>query len=260
MLDQDSADGLLSATVYDADDNKIGRVGRVYLDDRSGQPAWVTVQTGLFGTKESFLPLGQARLDGDRLIVPIAKDAVKNAPHVDPDAGHLSADEERQLYAHYGLSHDDDAGDGLGDGFDDKGGALSRDSVDDRSDAGDEETRRDTSPPSMVAPIPVPVPMPDKSSSPVAPTPTPYATADESPRSPTGEQSPPGGGAGSSRGGQGQDPPPGLRLRRHMVTEEQQITVPVVREEYILEPDPDAAGGVVTGRDDVSPSQPPAPR
>lgn len=28
-----------------------------YLDDATGQPTWVTVSTGLFGTRESFAPL-----------------------------------------------------------------------------------------------------------------------------------------------------------------------------------------------------------
>jgi len=102
MLDQTSGDDLLNATVYDTEGNKIGRVGRVYLDDRSGEPEWVTVHTGLFGTKESFLPLAQARLEGEQLTVPIGKDAVNSTHHLDLDSGHLSLEVERQQYQHYG--------------------------------------------------------------------------------------------------------------------------------------------------------------
>jgi len=40
-----------------------------------------TVQTGLFGTKESFVPLAQADLTDDGLSVPYTKDQVKDAAH-----------------------------------------------------------------------------------------------------------------------------------------------------------------------------------
>lgn len=180
MLDRGSADDLLDATVYDTDDNKIGSVGAVYLDDDSGHPEWVTVNTGLFGTTESFLPLGQARLDGERLIVPIAKDAVKNAPHIDPETGHLSLEEEQQLYRHYGLSH---------------------------GEADEQITAYDPGPGVELAEAG------ERATGPEAAEPA------------------------SAPAGQPRIAQPGLRLRRHLVTEQQQITVPVVREEYILEPD-----------------------
>jgi len=36
---------------------KLGGIGQIYVDDQSGEPEWVTVKTGLFGTAESFVPL-----------------------------------------------------------------------------------------------------------------------------------------------------------------------------------------------------------
>src|SRR4028118_2323038 len=41
-------------------DGKHGTVGEVYLDDETGRPEWATVRTGLFGTKEAFVPLADA--------------------------------------------------------------------------------------------------------------------------------------------------------------------------------------------------------
>ena len=35
--------------VIDSNDDKIGKVGQVFLDDETGEPAWVTVKTGMFG-------------------------------------------------------------------------------------------------------------------------------------------------------------------------------------------------------------------
>lgn len=98
-----STEQLLTLTAYDADGEKIGSIGQVYRDDATGRPEWVTVKTGWFGMKESFVPLAGARSDGEGLHVPHAKDVVKDAPRVDADQ-HLDSDEEHRLYRHYGLS------------------------------------------------------------------------------------------------------------------------------------------------------------
>lgn len=101
MLDQDQINDVFDRDLYGSDGDKIGSVKQVYTDDQSGKPEWVTVSTGLFGTKETFVPLADADLSGDRLTVPFTKDFVKDAPNLDAD-GHLSPEEERQLYSYYG--------------------------------------------------------------------------------------------------------------------------------------------------------------
>jgi uncharacterized protein (TIGR02271 family) len=104
MLGQDQIDQVQGSTAYGSDGEKIGSVGQIYLDDQSGQPAWVTVNTGLFGTSESFVPLSEASFSGDRLTVPYDKDKIKNAPNVSED-GHLSPEEEQALYDYYGMGY-----------------------------------------------------------------------------------------------------------------------------------------------------------
>jgi uncharacterized protein (TIGR02271 family) len=84
-------------------DGKHGTVGEVYLDDETGRPEWATVRTGLFGTKEAFVPLADATVQGSELRLPYDKDKVKNAPHVDVSGGHLSPQEEQELYRYYGV-------------------------------------------------------------------------------------------------------------------------------------------------------------
>jgi uncharacterized protein (TIGR02271 family) len=103
MITQDDLQRLFGTDVYGSDAGKIGSVGQVYLDDRTGDPEWVSVRTGLFGTKESFVPLQGAELDADGLQVPFGKDQVKGAPRIDAD-GDLSPAEEDELYSYYGLS------------------------------------------------------------------------------------------------------------------------------------------------------------
>ncbi|MDQ6897286.1 MAG: PRC-barrel domain-containing protein, partial [Actinomycetota bacterium] len=93
---------IMGSTVTGSD-GKIGEVGQVFLDDQTDAPEWVTVRTGLFGTKESFVPIAEATLADGGLKVPYSKDLVKDAPRVDVEQGHLSLDEEAELYRHYGL-------------------------------------------------------------------------------------------------------------------------------------------------------------
>jgi len=88
--------------VLGADGDKIGGIGQIYLDDSTGDPSWVTAKTGLFGTKESFVPLEGADVRGNDVVVRYDKAKVKDAPNVDPD-GSLSPEEENRLYDYYGL-------------------------------------------------------------------------------------------------------------------------------------------------------------
>ncbi len=105
MLTQDQIETISRATVISSTGDKIGKVGQVYVDDQSGEPAWVSVNTGLFGTSESFAPLRGANLEGDDLRVGYSKDEVKNAPRVDAD-GHLSEENEDTLYTYYATDQD----------------------------------------------------------------------------------------------------------------------------------------------------------
>jgi uncharacterized protein (TIGR02271 family) len=106
MLDVQDARSIMGATAYGSDGDKIGKVGQVFLDDQSGRPEFVTVNTGLFGTSETFIPVSGASFSGDRLEVPYTKDKVKGAPNVGVDSGHLDESEEQRLYEYYGMGYD----------------------------------------------------------------------------------------------------------------------------------------------------------
>ncbi|MFI9028999.1 DUF2382 domain-containing protein [Streptomyces sp. NPDC053560] len=104
MITQEQIPVVLEHPVYDAEGNKIGDAKHVFFDDLTGRPDWVTVRTGLFGTKETFVPTLEATVVEDHLEVPYPKSTIKDAPHVDVDAGgHLSQSDEERLFAHYGL-------------------------------------------------------------------------------------------------------------------------------------------------------------
>jgi stress response protein YsnF len=84
----------------DAEGNRIGKVSRVYLDQQTGQPVWVLVETGLFGTRQSFAPIHGSRLDGELVVLAVSKDQIKDAPNIDKDA-HISESEEEALRQYY---------------------------------------------------------------------------------------------------------------------------------------------------------------
>jgi uncharacterized protein (TIGR02271 family) len=92
------------ATLVDRDGDRVGTIDAIYLDDQTGEPEWALVNTGLFGTKSSFVPLAQASSSGDQVQVPYQKQLVKDAPRIDTDQ-HLSEAEEQQLWTHYGLDY-----------------------------------------------------------------------------------------------------------------------------------------------------------
>lgn len=102
MLTREDMEGLLNrgGDVIGRDGGKIGSIGQLYTDDETGDPTWVAVKTGLFGTSQSFIPLEGAWIESNDLVVPYTKDYVKDAPRVEAE-GHLEPEEEDRMYAHY---------------------------------------------------------------------------------------------------------------------------------------------------------------
>jgi hypothetical protein len=105
VIDNDQYDALANADVGTMGGDKLGSVQQVYLDDVTGQPAWVTVRTGLFGGNLTFVPLAGASWDDGTVRVPYEKDFVHDAPNVDADA-HLEAEQEAELYHYFRLEYD----------------------------------------------------------------------------------------------------------------------------------------------------------
>jgi uncharacterized protein (TIGR02271 family) len=200
VITQNDIARLADTDVYDTDGDKIGSVGQVYLDDESGNPEWVTVKTGLFGTKETFIPLQNASVADDRVTVAYGKDQVKDAPRIEAD-GPVSHDDESELYTYYGLSGAGNQRTGYQDDATYSAGTDTAKSSG-RKNRGDDN-----------------------------------AMTRSEERLVTGTRTEEAGKA---------------RLRKHVVTEQQQVTVPVSHEEVRLEREPitDAnAGDAYDGTD-----------
>jgi len=214
-----SIDELYRGTVYDSTGDKIGSVKQVYTDDTTGQPQFVTVNTGLFGTRESFVPVRGATTRGDEIHVPYTKDFVKDAPNIDAD-GHMDEREQDELFRYYeysggGYTTDRDVTTGvggvggLGDGSLDRDRDLDRDLDVDRGLDTDRTGLDDDS----------------------------IVRREEQLR------------VGTERVESGR-----LRIRKHVVTEQQTVTVPVEREEFevVREPLDGTSSGGSLGDDEIA--------
>ncbi|MEJ3652672.1 PRC and DUF2382 domain-containing protein [Actinomycetes bacterium KLBMP 9759] len=101
MITQDMIPQIVGQQAYDRDGQKIGKIGQVFVDGQDGSPKWASVNTGLFGLTESFVPLERADMHDRDLTLAVSKDEVKDAPKVDDSADHISVEEERKLNRHY---------------------------------------------------------------------------------------------------------------------------------------------------------------
>jgi uncharacterized protein (TIGR02271 family) len=196
MITQDQLRTVIGSTAYDRDGDKLGKVGQVYYDDDTDQPRWITVNTGLFGTHESFVPVEGMELAGDRVTVAYDKATVKDAPNIAED-GHLSPEEEQRLYQHYGMGYGTQAAGNAGGGM---AGGRDRDGDGVYDDKARTAVGRDTSGPT---------------------TDDAMTRSEEQLR--VGTETHEAGRA---------------RLRKHVVTEHQQVQVPVSREEVRVEREP----------------------
>ena len=201
---------LIDSAVVDPAGNKLGKVGNVYLADATHQPEWITVKTGLFGTKESFVPLSGAHTDKDGVHVRVDKDAVSDAPRIDAD-GHLSPEESAQLYQHYGLpmprtSPDGRMGDRTGDRTQGRDPAMGGTGKGMPGKAGMAESGRDKAAAGR-------------------------GKSEKDDRTMTRSEERLNVGTEQVETGH-------VRLRKYVVTEEQQVTVPVRHEEVRIEREP----------------------
>jgi uncharacterized protein (TIGR02271 family) len=124
--------------LYGSDGEKLGTIEEIYLDTDTDQPEWALIATGMFGTKQSFVPLRDASASDDGVTVPFDKATVKDSPKVDPD-GQLSESEEAELYRHYGREYS--AGDSSADATGGPGRDVSGRNTDDAMTRSEEELR-----------------------------------------------------------------------------------------------------------------------
>jgi uncharacterized protein (TIGR02271 family) len=94
-------------TVIDRNGDKIGKIDALYVDQQIDKPEWALVNTGLFGTRSSFVPIAGASPRGEDVMVQVEVQQVKDAPKMDTDE-ELSEQQEAELFRHYGIDYTED--------------------------------------------------------------------------------------------------------------------------------------------------------
>ena len=100
----DQARSWRGLTLVATDDEPVGKIEAIYVDRTTRQPEWALVNTGLFGSSRTFVPLADAAQRGDTVQVPHETSVVREAPRLDQDT-ELSEEDEARLYAHYGIQY-----------------------------------------------------------------------------------------------------------------------------------------------------------
>ena len=102
MLSEREISTAVGSPAYGTDGSKLGTIEAFFADDRTGAPTWVAVSTGLFGTRHSIAPVGDATFEDGALRLPVTADAIKSAPPMKGD--HLDPADEETLRRHYGVA------------------------------------------------------------------------------------------------------------------------------------------------------------
>ncbi|MBI5106801.1 MAG: PRC-barrel domain-containing protein [Solirubrobacterales bacterium] len=104
--DIDTVLGWRGRRVRDREGEELGKLGDVYLDREDDRPAWAGIRTGLFGRRETIVPLqGVSETEDGDLRLPYDAALVRDAPNVDPDVA-PSEEEERLLREHFSAQHE----------------------------------------------------------------------------------------------------------------------------------------------------------
>jgi hypothetical protein len=91
-------------TLQDRNGDKIGTIDSLYVDQQTDKPEWALVNTGLFGSKASFVPLAGASPRGDDVVADVEVQQVKDSPKMS-SGDELSEQEEAELFRHYGIEY-----------------------------------------------------------------------------------------------------------------------------------------------------------
>ena len=110
-----SAADLEGKPVYSSEGEKVGNVAAVFLDEQTQQPEWLAVEKGILGAKQMLVPVAEAVLRGDEILVPHSEVQIEGAPA--PEGRDVSQTTERALARHYGLAYSEQESDtGLPEG------------------------------------------------------------------------------------------------------------------------------------------------
>lgn len=102
MLGYKEAEKLEGRTVVSADGETLGRFEDAYVDHETHQAEWALVTADALGRTQFLVPLRDAEVAKETVTVAYSAQAVRSQPVIDAE-GEITAEEEADLYEHYGM-------------------------------------------------------------------------------------------------------------------------------------------------------------
>ena len=102
MIVTTEIEAIIGADALDAQDDRIGEISQVYIDEVTDRPTWVSVRLGLLSGAEVLVPLENAEWDDRSLHLDVERRVARDAPRKEMDEP-LTVGEEERLYTHYGI-------------------------------------------------------------------------------------------------------------------------------------------------------------
>jgi uncharacterized protein (TIGR02271 family) len=96
-------DGFAGYTVYDSNDEKIGKVDDLFMDGND-RPEYMGMKMGFLGTRSTLIPFEMVRVNDARQLIKVAadKETLKTGPTFDDDR-EITPQFENEVYSYYGL-------------------------------------------------------------------------------------------------------------------------------------------------------------
>ena len=82
MISERDLSAAIGSTAHGSDGAPVGTVETFYTDDRTGATTWVSVSSGLLGTRRALAPVEDATFADGRLQLTVPADAVSRDPRV----------------------------------------------------------------------------------------------------------------------------------------------------------------------------------
>jgi len=80
----------------------VGRLEDIWVDAQSGEPAWLLIREGRFGSRHKLVPFEGATEGGGRVWLPYERDLIRSAPEIGAEEI-LTSELGEELRLHFGV-------------------------------------------------------------------------------------------------------------------------------------------------------------
>lgn len=91
---------LRNARVLDINGEHVGKIGEIFLNDRTQEISFVTVALGILRAREVYVPYSLIDVGDEGVVIQVSREVVLEAPRSN-SLGYLTKQQESELYSLY---------------------------------------------------------------------------------------------------------------------------------------------------------------